>query len=56
MPRKVFVKPILELRASGIRMRKIEAILHVSRHTISAVYKSADSQSFCSLRKRERSR
>lgn len=45
MPKKVSVKPILELRANGISMRKIESLMHVSRHTISAIYKAADSQS-----------
>ena len=43
MPKKISVKPILELRAAGISMRKIEALMHVSRHTISAIYKAADS-------------
>ena len=43
MPKKVSVKPILELRTHGLSMRKIEAIMHISRHTISAVYKAADS-------------
>ena len=42
MPKKVSAKPILELRAHGLSMRKIEAIMHISRHTISAVYKAAD--------------
>ena len=42
MPKKVSVKPILELRAAGISMRKIETLMHVSRHTISAIYKAAD--------------
>lgn len=42
MPKKVSVKPILELRAAGISMRKIESLMHVSRHTISAIYKAAD--------------
>lgn len=42
MTKKVSVKPILELRAAGISMRKIESLMHVSRHTISAVYKAAD--------------
>lgn len=45
MPKKVSVKPILELRANGISMRKIESLMYVSRHTISAIYKAADSQS-----------
>lgn len=45
MPGEVSVKLILELRANGISMRKIEAILHVLRYTISTVYKSADSHS-----------
>ena len=45
MPKKVSVKPILELRAAGISMRKIEALMHVSRHTISAIYKAADDHS-----------
>lgn len=43
MPKKITVKPILELRANGISMRNIESVLHVSRHTISKVYKAADS-------------
>lgn len=42
MPKKISVKLILELRAAGISMRKIESLMHVSRHTISAVYKAAD--------------
>lgn len=45
MPKKVSVKPILELRAAGISMRKIETLMHVSRHTISAIYKAADAYS-----------
>lgn len=45
MPKKVSVKPILELRAAGISMRKIETLMHVSRHTISAIYKAADTHS-----------
>lgn len=45
MPRKISVKPILELRAKGISMRKSENLLHISRHTISNVYKEADSKS-----------
>jgi len=45
MPKEVSVKLILALRANGISMRKIEAILHVLRYTISTVYKSADSHS-----------
>ena len=45
MPKKVSVKPILELRAAGISMRKIETLMHVSRHTISAIYKAADAHS-----------
>lgn len=45
MPKKVSVKPILELRANGISMRKIETLMHVSRHTISAIYKAADAHS-----------
>lgn len=45
MPKKITVKPILELRANGISIRNIEAVLHVSRHTISKVYKAADSHS-----------
>lgn len=45
MPKKITVKPILELRANGISMRNIESVLHVSRHTISKVYKAADSHS-----------
>ena len=40
MPREVSVMLI-----NGISMRKIEAILHVLRYTISTVYKSADSHS-----------
>ena len=42
MPKKVSVKPILELRAADISMRKIESLMYVSRHTISAIYKVAD--------------
>ena len=42
MPKKVSFKPILELRAAGISMRKIESLMHVSRHTISAIYKAVD--------------
>ncbi len=34
MLKKVSVKPILELCAIGISMRKIESLIHVSRHTI----------------------
>lgn len=34
MPKKVSVKTILELRAAGISMRKIESLMHVSRHTV----------------------
>lgn len=45
MPGEVSVKLILELRANGISMRKIEAILHVLRYTISTANKSADSHS-----------
>ena len=29
MPKRISVKPILELRAAGISMRKIEALMHV---------------------------
>lgn len=43
MPRKLTVKPILELRANGVTMRSSEAVLHVSRHTIKKVYVAADS-------------
>ena len=42
MPKKVSVKPILELSAAGISMSKIENLMHVSRHIISAGYKAAD--------------
>lgn len=45
IPKKVSVKPILELCAHDLSMRKIKAIMHISRHTISAVYKAADSHS-----------
>lgn len=45
MPKKLTVKPILELRANGISMRNIENVLHVSRHTIKKVYDAADSAS-----------
>ena len=45
MPKNVSVKPILELRAAGISMRKIETLMHVSRHIISAIYKAADTHS-----------
>lgn len=33
------------MRTNGVSMHKIESILHISRHTISAIYKSADSHS-----------
>ena len=55
MPKEVSVKLILALRANGISMRKIEAILHVLRYTISLLYKSADSHSVL-WKKRERPR
>ena len=42
MPKKVAVKPILELRTVGISMRKIETLMHVSGHTISDIFKAAD--------------
>lgn len=40
MPKKVSVKSIFELRATDISMRKIESLMYVSRHTISAIYKA----------------
>ena len=45
MPKKLTVKPILELRANGISMRNIETVLRISRHTIKKVYDAADSVS-----------
>lgn len=45
MPKKVSVKPILELRAHVLSMSKIKAVMLVSSYTISAVYKVADSHS-----------
>ena len=32
MPKKVSVKPILELRTAGISMSEIENLMHVSIH------------------------
>lgn len=45
MPKNVYVKPILELRTHSLLIRKIEAIFYISRHTISAIFKVADSHS-----------
>ena len=45
MPKLFSVKPVLKFRAQGFSMRKIEALMHISRHTISKVFKSADEKS-----------
>ena len=45
MPKLFSVKPVLELRAQGFSMRKIEALVHTSRHTIKKIFESADEKS-----------